>query len=209
MTSLQLSTSAHHVESPPYSQTVPANGRFTLAQARARFEERFLELRNKARALFSDFKPEAKDEAIANSLFLTWKHIASLVKVGKADDKLLTSAFYFACRQTRSGRMARTVKNCHARDLFDHARKGGQVIIRGLDLDAYVNRRTTVLDAVAFKIDTRAWMDSLTENQRQRAIDLAEGRSTQECAERWNVSEPAVSLYRRQLNRSYERFMAR
>ena len=28
----------------------------------------------KARAYFQDFKPEAKDEAIANSLFLTWNH---------------------------------------------------------------------------------------------------------------------------------------
>jgi len=76
-------------------------------------------------------------------------------------------------------------------------------------LAAVDNRRTTVLDIVAFKVDTRAWLESLTEEQRQRAIDLAEGHSTQECARRWNVSEPAVSLYRRQLNRSYERFMAR
>ena len=92
---------------------------------------------------------------------------------------------------------------------FDGCRKDGQVIVRGLDLDAYVSRRTTVLDIVAFKVDTRDWLDSLTEEQRQRAIDLAEGHSTRECARRWNVSQPAVSLYRRQLNRSYERFVSR
>jgi hypothetical protein len=62
---------------------------------------------------------------------------------------------------------------------------------------------------VAFRIDTQDWLDSLTEHQRSRAIELAEGRTTQECAAKWGVSEAAVSLYRRQLNRSYERFMSR
>ena len=187
-------------------QTPPANGHFTIGQARARFEERFREFQNKARAYFADCKPEAKDEAIANSLFLTWRYLVALVRNGKADDRLLTSVFYFSCRQTRSGRMLRTIKHCRARDLFDHARVGGQVIVRGLDLDAYVNRRTSVPDTVAFKVDTRAWLDSLTEEQRRRALDLAEGRTTQECAERWNVSEPAVSITRRALERSYRRF---
>jgi hypothetical protein len=207
MTSLSRPTSAHHVDS--LHSPKPAHGHFTLPEARARFEERFSEFQNKARAYFSDYKPEAKDEAIANSLFLTWYHFAALVRKGKADDRLLTSAFYFSLRQTRSGRMMRTVKHGHFRELFDHARKGGEAIVTGLNLDAYVSRRTTVPDTVAFRIDTRDWLDSLTEHERGRAIDLAVGRTTQECAERWGVSEPAVSQYRRKLNRSYERFMSR
>ncbi len=182
---------------------------FTMTDARDRFEERFPEFRNKARAYFADLKPEAKDEAIANSLFLTWHHFTALVRKGKADDKLMTSAFYYAMRQTRSGRMMKTVRHGKFRELFDHARNGGEAIVTGVNLDAYVGRHTTVLDAVAFRIDTRDWLDSLTEHQRSRAIELAEGCTTQECARRWGVSEAAVSLYRRQLNRSYERFMSR
>ena len=178
-------------------------------RVRVRFEERFPELQNKARAYFEDCKPEAKDEAVANSLFLTWHHLTRLVNDGKADDELLTSTFWFSVRQTRSGRMMRTVKNSHSRELFDYARKGGHVILRGVDLDVYVGRRNAVPDIVAFRIDTQAWLDSLTEHQRHRAIDLADGRTTQECAKNWGVSEAAVSLYRRQLNRSYERFMSR
>jgi hypothetical protein len=112
-------------------------------------------------------------------------------------------------RQTRSGRMMRAVRHGHFRELFDHARKCGEAIVTGINLDAYVNRRTSVPDTVAFRIDTRAWLDFLTEHERSRAIDLAEGRSTTECAERWGVSEPAVSQYRHKLNRSYERFMSR
>ena len=100
--------------------------------ARARFEERFPELQNKARAYFADYKPEAKDEAVANSLFLTWHHFTGLIKNGKADDQLLTSTFYYSCRQTRSGRMMRTVKASKSRELWDHALKGGHAVVTAL-----------------------------------------------------------------------------
>ena len=40
---------------------------FTLTEARERFEERFPEFQNKAKAYFQDYKPEAKDEAVANA----------------------------------------------------------------------------------------------------------------------------------------------
>ena len=62
---------------------------FTMSEARTRFEERFQELQNKARSYFGDYTPEKKDEAIANSLFLTWHHFTGLVRKGRADDKLL------------------------------------------------------------------------------------------------------------------------
>src|SRR4051812_47336702 len=105
------------------------------------------------------------------------------------------------------GRMMRAVKTSKSRELWDHAEKGGFAVVTGIDLDAYVSKHSTVLDVVAFRIDTQAWLDSLTENQRHRALDLAEGDGTNELASRWNVSAPAVPLYRRQLNEGYERFM--
>ncbi len=196
MSSLLNGQSAHH--SP-----------LTLDQARERFEQRFNEFQCKAKTYFQDYKPEAKDEALANSLFLTWHHFVSLVKSGKADDALLLSTFYYSCRQTRSGRMMRAVKGSKSRELWDHASKSGEAIVTGVDWEAFVSKRNTVPDIVAFRVDTQDWLDSLTESQRQRAMDLADGSSTKELAMRWNVSAPAVSLYRRQLNESYERFMNR
>jgi hypothetical protein len=182
---------------------------FTMDQARARFEERFPELQSKAKAYFDDYRPEAKDEAVANSLFLAWHHFVSLVKRGKADDALLTSAFYYSCRQIRSGRMMKTVKASKFRDLFDHERRNGHAIVCGLNLDAFVSERDSIPDVVSFRIDVPAWLNSLTEHQRKRAMELAEGSTTKELAERWHVSPADVSLYRRQLNESYERFMNR
>jgi hypothetical protein len=176
----------------------------TLADARARFEYRFRELQGKAKHYFADYKPESKDEAVANSLFLTWHHFHKLITAGRGDDALLTSTFYFSCRQTRSGRMMRSVKGSKSRELFGRA---GEVIVTGINLDAFISKRNTVFDAVAFRLDTSAWLDSLTEKQRQRAVELSEGHATNELARRWNVSSAAVSLYRRQLNESYMRFM--
>jgi hypothetical protein len=182
---------------------------FTMDQARARFDERFRELQSKAKAYFKDYRPEAKDEAVANSLFLTWHHYVSLVKKGKADDALLTSAFYFSCRQTRSGRMMKTVKASKFRDLFDLARRNGRSIVCGVDLDGFISERDTIPEIVSFRLDTPAWLDSLTEHQRQRAMELAQGTSTKELAERWGVSAAAVSNSRRELYQNYERFMNR
>jgi hypothetical protein len=179
----------------------------TMTEARARFEDRFPEFQSKARAYFADYKPEARDEAVANSLFLTWHHFVALVRGGKADDGLLTSTFYFSCRQTRSGRMMKAVKASKFRDLWGHAHRSGHAIVSGIDLDAYISERSAIPDAVAFRIDTPAWLESLTDEQRRRAKDLSEGYSTQECAERWGVGSPAVSLYRRALLKSYENFI--
>jgi len=174
-----------------------------LTDAVVRYSERYDEFKARALTYFADYKPEAKDEALANTLFLTWHNFVPLVSKGKANDDLLTSAFYFACRQTRSGRMMRTQARSKSRELWHHDRP-----VTGAHLDRFESKRDSVPNIVAFRVDTQAWLDSLTERQRQRAIELAEGGSTSELAETWKVSRPAVSLYRRQLSESYDRFMA-
>jgi hypothetical protein len=128
----------------------------------------------------------------------------SLVKRGTATDKTIRDVFYWACKQTRCGRDgAGSGRN----ELFNLSH-GGNAIVRGFNLDAFIDPRTAIPDAVAFRVDTTDWLDSLPQEKRQRALDLAEGRSTQECAKRWHVSEAAVSQTRRYLERSYRRFIA-
>jgi hypothetical protein len=186
---------------------ISANGRTDnrvpcIEDARARFSDRFPELQSKAKAYFRDYTPEAKDEAIAAVLFLTWHYFLALVKKGRGDDSLLTSAFHFSCRQTRCGRKLRTVKHDHSRELFDRV-----PVANGINLDAYVSRRTNVADVVAFRVDTQTWLHSLTDQQQRRATELSEGYSTGECARRWGVTPGAVSICRQQLHRSYRRFV--
>jgi hypothetical protein len=108
-----------------------------MAQARARFEERFPEFRNKARKWFRDFGPEARDDAVANSLFLTWHYFPGLVEQGRATDALSTATFYYSMRQTRSGRMMKTVRHGHFRELFGHQiRDGESSTVNSLDCTA-------------------------------------------------------------------------
>jgi DNA-binding CsgD family transcriptional regulator len=96
--------------------------------------------------------------------------------------------------------MMRRVKGSKSRELWDHARNTGHSIVFGVDLDAFISERDTIPNIVSFRLDTPAWLDSLPEQQRQRAMELAEGTSTKELADRWGISAAAVSNCRRRLN---------
>jgi hypothetical protein len=75
--------------------------------------------------------------------------------------------------------------------------------------DLITSKRTAVPVIVATKLDFNAWLETLTDNQRNRVMDLASGAKTSELAQVWNVSAPAVSLYKRQLQSSYEAFISK
>jgi hypothetical protein len=179
----------------------------TIAAARDRFADRFAEFRNKGLHLFKHwgYGSEAREECVANAMLLAWHRVVDLVCHGKANDKTLASTLYYACKQTRSGRAPqnRGMNDVtRSRDIYS----AGNAVSGGIDLDAYVADRMPIPDIVAFRIDTREWLDSLTPNQRSRAIYLASGASTTDCAREWGVTTAAVSFYRRQLNNSYLRF---
>jgi hypothetical protein len=187
---------------------------FTTEQARARFEERFREFENKARHLFGRwrYRPQARDEAVADSLALTWHRIVAMVKAGKANDHLMTSAFYFSCRQTHCGRK---IRGSHSRDLFERINKRDQPEIESIGIpfgaiaENFVSRCASVPDIVQFRIDVPDWLDTLKPIERDRALDLATGATTKELAKEWRVSPAAVSQLRRRLMESYERFTSR
>jgi hypothetical protein len=206
MTSLSRSASTSQVDQ--VSAAAPVS--FTEDQARARFAERYPEFRNKIAHHFRDHTPEARDEAIANTFALLWAYIVgTLIPDGNATDPLMLSALYFCCRQTRVGRRgAHTRVGTGYHLLSGSVRDGVPSTINHLDLNHFVASRDSIPDIVSFRIDTPAWLASLTPRQRDRALEMAQGATTSELAERWRVSRAAVSLYRRQLNESYERFMA-
>jgi hypothetical protein len=57
-------------------------------------------------------------------------------------------------------------------------------------------------------VDTPAWLDSLSEIDRKRALDLASGAKTGDLAKLWKVSAPRVSMVRKELAKSYAEFMS-
>ncbi len=129
----------------------------TLTEAQDTISRRWVELTSKAKAHFANLGREAKDEAVENVMFLTWHNVHALIEQGRCDDSMITTTFLFAIRQTRAGRVMKTVKDSKFRELFGHA----HCIHAGLAIDAYVSQRDTIPDIVSFRVDVPAWIDSL------------------------------------------------
>ena len=166
--------------------------------AKAMFVARYQEFTNKAKAYFAYLPPEAKDEAVAATLYLVWRTITQAVSQGKDVTALMTSIFWFALRQTRSGR---TIRDSHFRDVY----RTGSEPMSGINMDGFVTRKASVLETIIIRVDTQEWLETLSQTQRDRALDLATGMTTTEASEKWGVSEPAVSQVRVRLYRSYLR----
>jgi hypothetical protein len=58
----------------------------------------------------------------------------------------------------------------------------------------------------AFRIDTAAWLATLSARDRRIALDLAEGQATGEVARRHGVSPARISQLRRVFQGSYREF---
>ena len=176
---------------------------YTLKEAQDRVTERWPELWNKARAHFHEYSPDAREEAADNAMYLTWHNLASMIEQDRCDDAMITTTFNYSLRATRSGRVMKAVHGSKFREIFSHH----TCIHAGLAINAFISAKDDVPDIVSFRIDTPAWLDSLPETQRQRAIDMSDGSDTKELAQRWGVSPGAVSQTRQTLAKSYAKFM--
>jgi hypothetical protein len=179
----------------------------TLAQARDYFSAQHSKLWSVGLKHFRDYTPEARLEALTNAMALAWQNIMSLVNRGIATEHNITSTFFFALRQARAGRMTKAVKHSRFRELFDHEKRVGHAIVRGLNWELFIDPRDSVPVIVSFKVDTPAWLDSLSEVDRKRALDLATGAKGKDLAARWKVSPARVTQIRNELAASYAAFM--
>jgi FixJ family two-component response regulator len=68
------------------------------------------------------------------------------------------------------------------------------------------DKRATVADQVAAKLDVAAWFATLTKRMRQIAKDLAFGCSTREVAKKHDVTPGRISQMRRMLEESWAAF---
>jgi hypothetical protein len=186
MSSLPNVRAAHQSHAEPATIT-------TLAAAQDQFTARFLEFRNHGLAYFRDrgITPELRHEYVANALALAWHHITTLVE----ERRQTFAGRLFSVRDEDDG--------YKPKDAFTHA----SVVHAGLAYDRFVCDSTPIPDAVAFCIDSQAWLDSLPAVQRDRAIDLADGWKGQEAATRWGVCYTHVLRIQRWLELSYRQFM--
>ena len=69
-----------------------------------------------------------------------------------------------------------------------------------------VDKRASVADQVAAKLDVGAWFATLTKRMKEVAKDLAFGCSTSEVAEKHGVTAGRISQLRRSLEESWAAF---
>jgi hypothetical protein len=174
---------------------------------KAVFVHRLPELTWMAKAAFRHLDPEARAEAVQNTLALTWQGYRSLIPQGRGEEpSLLLSVLCFSIKRTKCGRMVQG--KVRARDITER-RRIGKVCFHAVDLDGFVGKWTPVPDQVAFRLDTPKFLSTLPERQRRLAEDLSSGMTTAEAAQRYGVTAGAISHFRVRFRELFDQFMSR
>lgn len=164
------------------------------------------DLTRMATAAFRDLRPEAREEAVQNTLALTWKAFHALIGQGRADEPgILKSVLWYSIRQTRAGR--KVDGESRAKDAYKNARKG-RVRFESVELRHFVGDDTPVPDAVSFRIDVPAFFATLSDRQQRMAHDLMAGETTSAVAGKFGVTPGAISQFRCRFKELFDAYMA-
>src|SRR5262245_7583145 len=197
---------------------------FSLAQAHRQFERALPAMDATIRYQFRHTPRRLRAEAIADARASAWHAWIGLLRRGK--DPLAvgpTGIAFNATRYARGGRkLGYGATGRSAMDVYDHRarRRLGMKLISldrdtgamaGAEPDAWrdwlaQDNRVSPADAAAFRLDFRAWMDSLSAHKRRMAELLALGHETSVVAAMLGVTPSAVSQSRNGLARSWRRF---
>jgi hypothetical protein len=164
------------------------------------------DLTRMAKAAFRDLGPEAREEAVQNTLALTWKSYHALIEQGRADEPgILKSVLWYSIKQTRTGR--KVDGDSRAKDAFKYAKRG-RAKFESVELKNFVSDETPIPEAVSFRIDVPTFFATLSDRQQRMAEDLMTGETTSAVAGKYGVTPGAVSQFRTRFKELFETFMA-
>jgi hypothetical protein len=173
------------------------------------------EIQQRLRRAFRNLDPASRDEAVAEGIMHCLLSYARLHERGRAEVATASTLAFYAARQVRRGRPA-TGRMNGKEPLSRYARiKKGFQIERLHNYSARQDRwidmlvedkRASVADQVAARMDVRAWFATLSRRMRQIAKDLAVGCSTSEVAQKHGVTAGRISQLRRSLEASWMTF---
>jgi hypothetical protein len=181
----------------------------------AGFLELLPEIQGRLRQAFRHQDAEAREEAIADGTALCLLAFRQLQKRGGTEHLTASNLTWYAAKQIRSGRSASCRLNANEPLAIYAQRRRGIRVQRlhtntpedGLWIDALVqDRRSSVLDQVAAKLDVAAWFKTLRQRTRRVAADLATGCTTSEVAKKYGVTASRISQLRRELAVSWQAF---
>jgi hypothetical protein len=155
-----------------------------------------------------------REEAVAEAVAASFESYLALKERGKNPHDFPSSLAKFAVLHVKDARhvgssssstdvLSRKAQNRHCFRVVSLPPVNG--------LPAYEERlrddtRTPVADQVAFRIDWPAFLQSLTERDRQMAHALAEDEPAKEVAQRFRVSPGRVTQLRRRWHRDWRDF---
>jgi hypothetical protein len=168
-----------------------------------------------ARQSFAGLDPEAKEEATAEVIAMSYMMFVSLVEQGRESLAYPSVLAMYGVRRVKIGRMAATPQNCkdvastycqltkgvsvERLDRFDKEDNAWQEVV-------VQDKHATPADVAAARIDIGEWLKSLPRRTRKIATTLAKGESTGKAAKQFGLSAGRISQMRRELAESWGEF---
>ena len=177
----------------------------TFDTLRDSFTRQIPAMQRNARSYFRYMPPDAQEEAVQNTLGLTWKAYRSLILKGRGEEPgIVKSIFRFSLKQTKEGR---SPQGCpRVSDPF-HVRRFGKVTFEEIDPNDFIGRSTPIPDQVSFRLDVpKFFRRALSARDRKLAKDLASGMTTSEAAKKFDVSMGRISQFRREFMEKFRAF---
>jgi hypothetical protein len=177
--------------------------------ARTVFASRLPEIECLAGSHFRHLDPDAREEAVQNSVVLAYRYWLRLVEVGKTSENCFKAAVWWATKHTRQGRKGGGCGRGKAKCVLDYARrrKNNVAIQDGIGVDFLIGATASIPDAVAFRLDVPAFLGTLPERDREIAMTLAV-RGTTETSRAFGVTPGAISQFRTRFKKKYDAFHA-
>jgi hypothetical protein len=172
----------------------------------------FPEIQQRLCQAFAYQAAAARDEAIADGILLCVLSYKRLNEQGRAQQVTAASLAWYAAKQVRSGRGEGCRLNSQE-PLALYAQRRRAFRKEPLEpsartwIDALVqDRRSSVLDHVAARLDVAAWLSTLGGRTRHMVEDLARGCTTSEVARKYGLTAGRISQLRRELKNSWHEF---
>jgi hypothetical protein len=167
------------------------------------------EIERRLRRKFRQLTPESREDAVAEGVIHSLLGYVRLVEQCRADSISPSNLAWYATLAVKRGRPAGTRMN-GKEPLSRYAQVGNGFHIEqrhGNWMELMVeDKRASVPDQVAAKLDVGAWFATLSRRMKQIARDLAYGFSTSEVAEKHGVTPGRISQLRRTLEASWAEF---
>jgi hypothetical protein len=154
-----------------------------------------------------------REDLVCEAIARAYVSLVRLSARGKLDVAYPSPLARFACKQIKASRRVGNRPDLH--DLLSQrAQREGQFVHglyerdeRGRWQELLVeDRRAKPADVAIVRVDFTAWLSTLSLRLRRIAEVLASGESTNQVAERFQVTAGRVSQLRAQLERSWEMF---